>query len=74
MSPLARLRVQIVGIESLGLLQLLEDAPDILHLLPVHRVARDVAQVGKLQVQRAELGQDTAAATRPVVVLADLFI
>ena len=43
-----------------------------LHLLRVHRVARDVGQVRELHVEAAELGQDARAAASPAKVLGDL--
>lgn len=70
LSPHARLRVQIVRIQALRLLKVVEDLAHILHTLTVHRIACDVAQIRKLQMQRSKLGQNAAAAARPAVVLA----
>lgn len=70
LSPLARLGVQIVRVETLRLVQLLQHRADVLHALAVDGVAGDVAQVSVLEVDRAELGEDAAAAAGPAVVLA----
>lgn len=72
LAPLAGLRVQVVRVQTLGLFDVLQDGTDRLDALPVHGIAGDVRQVRELQVERAELGQDAAAAAGPAVVFTDL--
>ena len=55
LSPLSSFRMEIVGIQTLGLLHLLHSTPDLLHLLLVDGVAGDVGQVGELHVESPEL-------------------
>lgn len=69
LTPFACFGVEEVRIEPLGLLNLLEHLAYGLHALPIQRIARDVAQVGKLQMECAKLGENRAATGCPAIVL-----
>lgn len=72
MSPLARLGVEVVGVESMRFLHALQELPDVVYLVAVDTVARHVGEVAKLHGQGAELGEDAGAAACPAVVFAAL--
>ena len=74
LAPLARLRVQVVGVEVLGSLRRHDDLSDLLHLLDVLGVSGDLGQVGELHVQGSELGQDAGAAAGPAEIFRRLEI
>lgn len=73
LSPFASLRIQIVWIETFRFLNVLEYLLDIHDAFLVHRIARYVTQIDKLQVQCAQFGQNAAATAGPSIVLAILF-
>lgn len=73
LTPFARFWIQIVGIQSVWFFNVFEHLTDIHDAISIRRIARDVTQVRKLQMQCAEFWENTASATRPTVIFAALY-
>lgn len=69
LTPSTRVWIQIVVIETVLLLDFVQEVSDGDHLLLVDRLAGDVGEVEELEVHGAEFGKDRAARRCPVVVL-----
>lgn len=56
LTPFARSRVNVIRVESLRFLQALQDLPHVLDFALEHWIIRYIAQVGKLEMHRPDLG------------------
>ena len=69
LTPSARLRIQIVVVETVLFLNFVQEISYGDHFLLVDRLAGDVREIEKFKVHCAEFGENRAARGCPVVVL-----
>lgn len=68
LSPLSSLWIYVVRIESLRLVDNIEDFSHIFDFVSEHRIARDVTEVRELEVERTNLWENAAATACPTII------